>query len=128
MDQLKIRCIDCKFPRFLREDELIGQGSETIRCKQDQTSKTKYDVYAIKPCSRYEPGLNELVKELEDPGDPNCKCQDCKFLIKDGYKQCVGTHHENWYCPKLSFSMQYEDTVAFRFCPFMMNGKPTDRS
>jgi len=128
MEHKNVRCVDCIYPRLLTKEELQGQQSETVRCKIDGTSKTKYCIWAIKDCSRFVPGVNELPDDIEEPGEPNCRCQDCALLVKVPYLQSQSTHHENWESKGIHFSMQFEDTLAKRFCPRFKPGKPENRS
>lgn len=128
MYQENIRCVDCKELKRLTEDELIGKMSEKYGCKTDETSKTLNCIYAIKNCSRFVEGEHGLSDLEDEKGLPRVRCQDCGSLIKVNYKQSQSTHHENWECPKYAFSMQYEDTLAVRFCGFYNKGIPKNKA
>lgn len=123
-----VMCCQCENIRELTDEERIGLQSEDYRCTADGTSKTKYDADAIRDCYRYKKQENGPKVHISPLGEKIFQCQRCANLTKINYRQSQSTHHENWECPQIGCSMQYEDTVAHRYCPVFFPGTPKNKA
>lgn len=110
------KCLDCSNIRKLDEDELKLYHHSIGWCEGEGGTKTKGDILAIRSCSRFSPGENNLPEiKIISCSEP-VKCLNCQKFDKLAYALATPTHHQNWRCGEDGSTKQYEDGCAYRCC------------
>jgi len=116
MKEKRLSCVNCSLIRPLDDEEKKLYPQNLAWCEGEGGTKTKADIYALRHCSRFKPGENDLhLLPVVQRCSP-VRCLNCSKLDKLAYKLATPTHHQNWLCRYDGDTKQYEDCSALRCC------------